>query len=322
MGAINEFFKEKAEINNIKSIAELKNIKNDYFLRKLFLHLQDRKILDIVKYNKNIQKRLNLDINAYKEYSEIFSSIEIEIKPVKDGYGKFINIPSKDRVYYYIYFNNNKYEINKRNDNYIDENEEIKIIKIIIDYHITSLEKLFDFCRCIESINFKKFYRNNITNMSYMFGFCQSLKELNLNNFNTNNVMNMEGMFSGCSLLTKLNLNNFNTNNVTNMYNMFSGCFSLTELNLNNFNTNNVTNMHGMFSYCNSLEKLNLNNFNTNNVTDMSKMFENCRSLKELNLNNFNTNNITNINNMFEGCSKELRMKIKTQYKNIKDEAF
>ena len=86
MGAINEFFKEKAEI----SIAELKNIKNDYFLRKLFLHLQDRKILDIVKYNKNIQKRLNLDINAYKEYSEIFSSIEIEIKPVKDGYGNLL----------------------------------------------------------------------------------------------------------------------------------------------------------------------------------------------------------------------------------------
>ena len=54
----------------------------------------------------------------------------------------------------------------------------------------------------------------------------------------------------------------------------------------------------------------------------MSEMFKNCRSLKELNLNNFNTNNITNINNMFEGCSKELRMKIKTQYKNIKDEAF
>ena len=46
-------------------------------------------------------------------------------------------------------------------------------------------------CECIESINFKKFYRNNITDMSCMFRGCSSLKDLNLKNFNTNNVTNM-----------------------------------------------------------------------------------------------------------------------------------
>ena len=51
-------------------------------------------------------------------------------------------------------------------------------------------------------------------------------------------------------------------------------------------------------------------------------MLDGCSSLKELNLSNFNTNNVTYMKNMFFGCSKELIMKIKTRYKNIKEEAF
>ena len=62
------------------------------------------------------------------------------------------------------------------------------MIKIIIHYHVESFENLFCECDCIESIYFKKFYRNNIINMYGMFSGCSSLKELNLNHFNTNNV--------------------------------------------------------------------------------------------------------------------------------------
>ena len=51
-------------------------------------------------------------------------------------------------------------------------------------------------------------------------------------------------------------------------------------------------------------------------------MFYGCSSLKELNLNNFNTNNVTNMNFMFYGCSDDLKRKIKSENKNIKDEAF
>ena len=80
--------------------------------------------------------------------------------------------------------------------------------------------------------------------------------------------------------------------------------------------------MSCMFYKCSSLKELNLNNFNTNNVTSMNAMFYGCSSLKELNLNNFNTDNVTFNNCMFSGCSNELIMKIKTQYKNIKKEAF
>ena len=223
--------KEKIEVNELKSKDLFENLKSDYFLKKIFNNILKKKTLDIIKYNKNIKERINVNIKDYKEYSELllYLSIEIEIKLVKDGYGKFIDINEENTIYYHIYFDDNKEEIKR---NYLNENEKIKIIKIIIDYQVKSFEGLFYCCKCIESINFQKFYRNNITNMSGMFYGCSSLKELNLSNFNTNNVTNMNYLFALCSSLKELNLSNFNTNNVTNMKGMLARCSSLKELNL------------------------------------------------------------------------------------------
>ena len=78
---------------------------------------------------------------------------------------------------------------------YLNKNDKVKKINIIIDYQIMSFEKLFSYCECIESIKFKKFHRNNINDMQDMFLKCSSLKETNLNNFNTNNVTNMSDLF-------------------------------------------------------------------------------------------------------------------------------
>jgi len=77
-----------------------------------------------------------------------------------------------------------------------------------------------------------------------------------------------------------------------------------------------------MFCKCSALKELNLSNFNTRNVVYMNHMFSRCSSLKELNLSNFKTKNETDMNGMFFGCSKQLRTKIRSQYKNIKLEAF
>ena len=227
-----------------------------------------RKSLETVRYNKSIQKRIDININHYKTYSEEYSSIELDIIPMKGKYGEFININDEDKKYFHIYFNDNKNQEIENTSLHKDDN--VSKISIIIDYQIKSFSRLFSYCGCIESIEFKKFYRNNVTNMSEMFRQCSFLKELNLNNFNTNNVKDMSGMFYGCSVLKELNLYNFNTNNVKDMNSMFNGCSSLKELNLNNFNTNNVKDMSAMFYRCSSLKELNLNNFNTNNVTNMS----------------------------------------------------
>jgi len=312
--------KEQEQSKLIISNNKLRNLKSDYFIQKFFGYIPERKSMETIRYNKSIQKRIGININQYKVYSEKYSSIELDIIPMKGEFSEFININEEDKKYFHIYFNDNKKKeieiasLNKYNN--------VSKITIIIDYQIKSFSGLFNYCRSIESIVFKQFSRNNITDMSGMFSGCSSLQELNLNNFNTNNVIYMSNMFNGCSSLKELNLNNFNTNNVSYMSGMFSGCSSLKELNLNNFNTNNVTDMSYMFSGCSSLKELNLNNFNTNNVTYMSGMFSGCSSLKELNLNNFNTNNVTDMWYMFGGCLDELKLKIIRQIKNFKEEAF
>ena len=207
---------------------QLKNVKSHYILKIIFGYMPKRKSLETIRYNKSIQKRINININHYKAYSEEYSSIELDIMPMKGKYGKFISINEEDKKYLHIYFNDNtKKEIE---NTYLDEDENVSKISIIIDYQIKSFSELFYYCDCIESIKFKKFYRNNVTNMRRMFFGCSSLKELKLNSFNTNNVRNMYRMFYGCSSLKELNLNNFNTNNVTDMSWMFYGC--LDELKL------------------------------------------------------------------------------------------
>jgi len=298
----------------------IRKLNSDYFIQKFFGYMTKRKSLETVRYNKSIQKIIDININHYKAYSEEYSSIELDIIPMKGEYGEFININKEDKKYFHIYFNDNKKKEIENTSLHTDDN--VAKISIIIDYQIKLFSGLFFNCKCIESIEFKKFCRNNVTNMYCMFYGCSSLKELNLNNFNTNNVTDMMYMFNECSSLKELNLNNFNTNNVTKMGYMFSRCSSLKRLNLNNFNTDKVTDMDNIFSACSSLKELNLNNFNTNNVTNMSGMFYGCSSLERLNLNNFNTNNVINMYRMFNGCLDELKLKIKGQFKNFKDEAF
>ena len=67
--------KEIEKLNLIKSKNKLINIKSDYFLQRLFDNMQKRISLKIIKCNMNIQKRLNININNYKDFSERFSSI-------------------------------------------------------------------------------------------------------------------------------------------------------------------------------------------------------------------------------------------------------
>ena len=119
----------------------LDNLKGDYFLQKLYDNIQKKKKLEIVKYNKKIQNRLNLGVKDYKEYSETYSSIEIEIVPTNGKYGRFIYIINEnDKLYYHIYFNDDKEEI--KNKYTIKKKDKVKRIKIIIDYQVKSFENL------------------------------------------------------------------------------------------------------------------------------------------------------------------------------------
>ena len=237
----NQFKKLKEKQSNIK----FDKISN-YFLQNLFSILQNKRKLQIIKYNIVIQNILNITINDYKNYFEVFTPIEIEIKPIKNKFGKFINNEGEES-YYHIYFNDNK---NETKINYISKENSVSKIKIIIDYQVQSFKRLFSYCKCIESIIFKKFNRNNITDMKEMFSNCSFLEKIDFLNFNTQNVIDMSGMFSFCTAIKELNLSKFNFSNVTDLSGMFIGCSSLKELNIPFFNNNELINVNGMFSGC------------------------------------------------------------------------
>ena len=60
-----------------------RNIKSNYRLKQIFKNIKENKLLDIIKYNKNIQKRLNIGINDYIEY---YNKIIIDIFPRNNYY--------------------------------------------------------------------------------------------------------------------------------------------------------------------------------------------------------------------------------------------
>ena len=70
------------------------------------------------------------------------------------------------------------------------------------------------------------------------------------------------------------------------------------------------------------IEKINLSNFNIKNVTDMNGMFSECSLLKEINLSNYSTNNVKDMGCISYGCSNKVKMKIKSQMSNIKQEGI
>ena len=144
----------KNKINKIfflKSNSDFNNIKSIYIFMQIFNNLNKKKFLDLIKYNKKIQKRLNITIDNYKEYYE---SIEIEIIPIKNEISQFINISNEEQEkYYHFYFNDDTKEIKR---DFLIEDDNVSKIKIIIDKQITSLFEIFKGCNCIESIYFKK----------------------------------------------------------------------------------------------------------------------------------------------------------------------
>ena len=274
----------------------LMKVKSKYILKRIFAHIQYTKFLNIIRYNKNLQSKLNIELNDYKEYLKT----EIEIIPKDSVFDKIINVKDNDVPYFHFYINDDKKE---KNFVYLFFNCSIRKIKIIIDYEVKSFDRLFGGCKNIKKLKFIKFNRKDIKNITRIFSGCDSLIEIDLSKFNTTYINNMSSMFNRCESLKYLNLSNFNTHNVTNMQFMFYNCSSLKNLNISSFDTSNVTSMYSMFQSCYNLIELDLSNFNTKNLNNMGFMFYQCRHLEKLDLSNFNTSNVTNMSYMFNGCN-------------------
>ena len=61
------------------------NIKANYILQSIFSFIDDKKKLKIVQYNKNFQKRININIMNYRQMSAKFFIGE------RNGIGKEFN---------------------------------------------------------------------------------------------------------------------------------------------------------------------------------------------------------------------------------------
>ena len=303
----------------------LDNIKSDFFIRKIFDLIPKNISFRIVNYNKKLQKKLKINIKDFIEINDIYGATTIEIIPMKNKYGKFINIEEKDKTYYHIYFNDNKKEI--KNKYSINEEDKVEKIKIRINYKVDSFNYLFKECNCIESIDFKK-YCCKKGKIEYIFFGCSSVKELNLSNFSNIKITNTKSIISGCSSLQKINLSNFhnieiinfketfsectslkefvasNFHNIEiiNMFSTFSGCSSLQKIKLSNIHNNKIVNIYYTFSGCKSLKEFEANNFYKDEIVNMKENFSECSLLKQLNLSNFNDNEIVNMNSVFTGC--------------------
>jgi len=54
-------------------------ISSKYIIQKIFDNLHKRRSLQIINYNKKIRIQIEKNINDFKECSEPYSSIELEI---------------------------------------------------------------------------------------------------------------------------------------------------------------------------------------------------------------------------------------------------
>ena len=71
---------------------------------------------------------------------------------------------------------------------------------------------------------FKDVDTSNVITMDRMFNSCVALTSLDVSGWNTSNVTDMSSMFDNCSALTSLDLSGWDTSNVTNMGGMFGYC--------------------------------------------------------------------------------------------------
>ena len=129
--------------------------------------------MKIIKYNKNLQNKLDLSIQDYRDYGQI----EIDLIPIPDykTESKFINLNKEENSYIHADISYND-DIKTENRVTLPESEkEIQKIKIKLEYEIKAFKGLFKGCECIKEIKIIKFRRKDILDMSEMFSDCINL---------------------------------------------------------------------------------------------------------------------------------------------------
>ena len=73
---------EKKQLKQIKTVNMKKEIKSFYIIKEILSYLKEKKKLDLIIYNKSIQKLMGYNIDYYKNISQKYKVAD------KNGKGK------------------------------------------------------------------------------------------------------------------------------------------------------------------------------------------------------------------------------------------
>jgi surface protein len=239
-----------------------RRIKSQYFIRSVFSMIFYKKYMNIIKYNKFIQNINNIGLLEYKKFDK-GEPIEIEIIPT---IGKFLN---KEYITYLSciikLFDDKGEEMRdsreiEKYDDFKIEMESLSKIKITIAANYYNFNELFRECNGIKKI--KIVSRNNkMINLERLFNKCTSLESVDLSLFDTSRVFYMGYMFAGCTSLKEVIIKPyylFSLKNIRDMESMFRDCSSLEEIDFSysKMVDYDLTVLDYMFKNCSSLAKV------------------------------------------------------------------
>ena len=254
----------------------LNMIKSSYIIKKILRHMEPKKIIKIIKYNKEIHRKLNIDFTIYIQQC---LQTHIIIYPKQNTIGNFINIPAQHHSNYEVTFDNKKVEPKR---NYIDKDDDIKSIEISLSFKIESFINLFKDCTCIKKVVFIKFNRTDIESFKGMFFNCSELESIDFIQFNTKSCIDISSMFYNCANLKYLKVDKFDIKNVRYMNSLFEGCTKLQSIDLSYLNAANVIDINRMFYKCNNLNYIKLPYNLNNKLKYMSYVFYECNTLQKI----------------------------------------
>ena len=278
----------------------------------------------------NVNNEINIkykikEKNPINRYVRLFD--EIFVKNNKDRFYVQINEKEQNELNVYHFIENDNEEINV----FLKEKN--------IDMPVTDLSYMFNNCKDLKSVDFKKWNFSNITSMEAMFQLCP-LEEMpdkifdfhskyleniramfckcvnitsipdNIKWFSKdNNIRNISMLFSGCKKLISINKQNWFSNKVEDMSYLFNRCEELTEIQMGKLSLENVKNLCGLFNGCKKLKKIpsSIREGNFQNVEDISIMFQGCESIEKLDFklnNNTTIKNVRNMSGLFSDCYK------------------
>ena len=316
-------------INNYNINYSINDIKCSYLINDVFEFIgSERNKLNLIKYNKELQRKLDKDIYDYQRFKFIIFYVEginkdvtfinknkfndnsIIIKDTNVSRIKKILVKSTALVKYFDDFTKGLFSN-------LDGIVSVRIIKRYPnEYYYNRLtlnfSKLFRGCTNLKKVTFQDDSEFLLDNTSEMFKNCINLQHIEgLKNLNTINVFKMNGLFQNCKSLKYIKgIEKWNLKYVKNMSSMFQGCSSLiclpdiSKWTFRTYYEGSYVNMSALFKNCLSLVTLpDISNWNTNRVDLMNEMFYGCQSLISLpDISKWDTTWLGSTKNMFDRC--------------------